>query len=323
MTAYDDETKIDMGIATPESGQAALKALDRAMSDYRDNAYDVLVTAPLNKSNIQGEGFDFKGNASYIETSLGDGNKAMTMLVSKVMRISFVTNDIALKDVASAITKENVAEKAQALFNTIRRDFNISNPRIAILALNPKSDGNFGKEEKEIITPVIDEILEKGVEAFGPYAADEFFGNGYYEYFDGILAMYHDQGMAPFKAVSPDNGVVYTAGLPVICAEADVDVNYENAGKNTEDETSFRNSIYLAIDAFRSRTNYDEARVDPLKKLYHEKRDESEKVRFAIPKKHSNAPFPPQPKSENRNDRQQQQENKPQQLKSEPQQAEQ
>jgi 4-hydroxythreonine-4-phosphate dehydrogenase len=233
LPTYDEETKIDMGIATPESGTAALKALDRAMGDYRKGLFDVLVTAPINKANIKGEGFEFKGNAKYIETCIGEGQKAFPILVNEQIRLASVTENIPLKDVANAITKEALAEKATIFFNTLRRDFNISNPRIAVLALNPSTneDGTFGKEETEVIIPTINELVDKGVETFGPYAADEFFGNGYYQSFDGILAMYHDQGTAPFKTIAPESGVVYLANLPAITTASDMTVDYENAGK--------------------------------------------------------------------------------------------
>nr|MBP7472621.1 4-hydroxythreonine-4-phosphate dehydrogenase PdxA [Prevotella sp.] len=312
ITTYDEETKIDFGQATPESGMAALKALDCALSDYRDGAYDVLVTSPLNKSNIQGEGFTFTGHTAYIETSLGDGKKALPILVNDRIRIALVTDDIALKDVASAITKENVIEKATILHNTLKRDFRISNPRVAVLALNPgiSEEGSFGQEEQDNIKPAVNELTDKGMQTFGPYAADDFFGNGDYSYFDGILAMYHDQGMAPFKTISPEYGVILSANLPIVRAEADTTVDYEDAGKNNVDPISFRNAIFLAIDVFRNRKDYDEAMQNPLKKLYHEKRDESEKVRFAIPKKHSNAPFYPT-RDENNDSRTPQNSDKP------------
>lgn len=305
MTTYDEETKIDFGIATPESGQAALKALDSALSDYRDNVFDVLVTAPLNTTNIQGEGFTFKGHTAYIETSLGEGAKSVSILLNDRLRMAFVTEGIALKNVSSAITRESIIEKATAFNNTLKRDFRISNPRIAVLALNPSinGDGTFGQEEQEVIIPTVNELLDNGVQTFGPYAADDFFGNGDFTYFDGILAMYYDQGVAPFKALSPEYGVVLTSNLPIVRTEADQTVEYDYAGKNEEDPISFRNAIFLAIDTFRNRISYDEPMGNPLKKLYHEKRDESEKVRFAIPKKHSNAPFFPQ-KMERENDRQ-------------------
>ncbi|MCO6024990.1 4-hydroxythreonine-4-phosphate dehydrogenase PdxA [Prevotella cerevisiae] len=294
LTTYEEETKIDLGQATPESGTAALKALDKAMSDFREEAYDVLVTAPINDSNIKVEGYPFPGDTQYLETCIGEGKKALVILVNEQIRLACLTEGMNIKDVPAAITQENVEEKTRLFFNTLRRDFRISNPRIAILALNPQTseNGKFGKEEENAIIPAIKELADQGVEAFGPYPAEDFFGNGEFTAFDGVMAMYHDQGFAPFKALSPDYGVIYNAGLPLIATASDQTTGYDKAGKDLEDPNNFRHAIYLAIDAFRNRTQYDEAGVHPLGKLYHEKRDESEKSRFGIPKKHSNTPFP-------------------------------
>lgn len=294
LTTYEEETKIDLGQATPESGNAALKALDRAMSDYREGLFDVLVTAPINNSNIQVEGYPFPGNTHYLETCIGEGKKALVILVNEQIRVASLTDDMAMTEVPAAITKEGLTEKTTLFFNTLRRNFRISNPRIAILALNPNTneDGSFGKEEQEIITPAIEKMSDKGIEAFGPYAADDFFGKGTFRAFDGVLSMYHDQGFAPFKVLSPDYGIIYVAGLPLVATSCDLSVEYDKAGKNEVDPNSFRQAVYLAIDAFRNRANYDEPLQHPLEKLYHEKRDDNEKTRFAIPKKHSGTPFP-------------------------------
>lgn len=295
LAAVEEEVKVDMGMPTTESGQAAVKALDRAMTDFRNGLYDVLVTAPVNNSNAQIENYPFQGHKHYIETCLGEGKKGLSILVGGDLRVASVTERTPLKDVPGAITKETIVEKVTLMQQTIKRDFMITNPRIAVLALNPKSneDNSCGTEERDIIIPAIDELAEKGVQAFGPYAADDFFGNGYFTEFDGVMAMYHDQATAPFHSLYTEDGVVYTAGLPIIRTGADVTPSYSIAGVGEADETSFRHAVFLAVDAFRNRKNFDEAYENPLPKLYHEKRDESEKVRFSIPKKHSNAPFAP------------------------------
>ena len=292
LAAVEEEVKVDMGVPTEESGQAAVKALDRAMTDFRDNLYDVLVTAPIDSQNAIIEGFAFKGHKHYLETCLGEGRKGLSILVGQTLRIASVTEKLPLKDVVAQITTERIVEKATLFQQTIKRDFNISNPRIAILALNPKNneETSCGDEEKEIIIPAIGELEGKGVQAFGPYPADDFFGNGDFGEFDGVLAMYHDQATAPFKSINDGQGVIYTAGLPIIRTSADITPGYEMAGANTADETSFRNAIYLAIDTFRHRNDYDEACENPLPKLFHEKRDDSEKVRFSIPKKKADSP---------------------------------
>lgn len=295
LAAVEEEVKVDMGMPTPESGQAAVKALDRAMTDYRNGLYDVLVTAPINNGNAQIENYPFQGHKKYIETCLGEGKKGLSILVGGNLRIASVTEKTPLKEVAAGITTDAIVEKVTLMQQTLKCDFMITNPRIAVLSLNPKSneDTSCGIEEREVIIPAIDALAEKGVQAFGPYASDEFFGQGYFADFDGVMAMYHDQATIPFHSLYTEDGVIYTAGLPIIRTTADVTPSFSIAGTGHADETSFRHAIYLAIDAFRHRNDYDEASANPLPKLYHEKRDESEKVRFSIPKKHSNAPFNP------------------------------
>ena len=216
-------------------------------------------------------------------------------MVGGNLRIASVTEKTPLKEVAAGITTDAIVEKVTLMQQTLKRDFMITNPRIAVLSLNPKSneDTSCGIEEREVIIPAIDALAEKGVQAFGPYASDEFFGQGYFADFDGVMSMYHDQATTPFHSLYTEDGVIYTAGLPIIRTTADVTPSFSIAGTGHADETSFRHAIYLAIDAFRHRNDYDEASSNPLPKLYHEKRDESEKVRFSIPKKHSNAPFNP------------------------------
>lgn len=295
LAAVEEEVKVDMGMPTPESGQAAVKALDRAMTDYRNGLYDVLVTAPINNGNAQIENYPFQGHKKYIETCLGEGKKGLSILVGGNLCIASVTEKTPLKEVAAGITTDAIVEKVTLMQQTLKCDFMITNPRIAVLSLNPKSneDTSCGIEEREVIIPAIDALAEKGVQAFGPYASDEFFGQGYFADFDGVMAMYHDQATTPFHSLYTEDGVIYTAGLPIIRTTADVTPSFSIAGTGHADETSFRHAIYLAIDAFRHRNDYDEASSNPLPKLYHEKRDESEKVRFSIPKKHSNAPFNP------------------------------
>lgn len=295
LAAVEDEVKVDMGMPTEDSGQAAVKALDRAMTDFRNGLYDVLVTAPVNNTNAQIESYPFKGHKSYIETSLGEGKKAMSILIGGDLRIASVTEKTPLKDVPASITTDSIVEKVTLMQQTLKRDFMITNPRIAVLALNPKSneDNSCGEEEGEIIIPAINKLVESGVQAFGPYASDEFFGKGYFTEFDGVMAMYHDQATAPFHSLYTEDGVIYTAGMPIVRMAADVTPCFSIAGTGQADETSFRHAIYYAVDVFQHRQEFDEASANPLPKLYHEKRDESEKVRFSIPKKHSNAPFKP------------------------------
>ena len=199
---------------------------------------------------------------------------------------ALATTHLAIKDVAEAISKETIVEKATILHKCLKRDLRISNPRIAVLALNPHSGDNglIGTEEKDIIIPAVNELEENGIQAFGPYPADGFFGSGKYTKFDAVLAMYHDQGLAPFKALAVENGINYTAGLPIVRTSPDHGTAYDIAGKGIADESSFRQAIYTAIDIFRNRKEYDQPMQNPLPKLYHEKRDDSEKARFSIPR---------------------------------------
>ena len=287
LTTFDDEVKIELGTPAKEAGEAALAALDRAMTDYRSGLYDVIVTAPINKKTIQSNLFHFCGHTEYIESCVGDGNKALMILMNDVLKVALVTTHLPIKDVASAITKEAIVEKAILLNNSLKRDFGLTRPRIAVLALNPHAgdDGLLGKEENEVIMPAIAELESKGVMALGPYAADGFFGSGNYRHYDAVLAMYHDQGLAPFKTLAQENGVNYTAVPPIVRTSPDHGTAYDIAGKGVADAQSFREAIYAAIDIYRNRKNYDEAGAHPLPKLYHEKRDESEKVRFAVNKR--------------------------------------
>ena len=287
LLAYDnDEVNVTLGSPSAEAGQAAFKALDRAMTDFRSGLYDVLVTAPINKSTIQNPDFHFPGHTEYIQTSLGEGKKALMILMNETLRVALVTTHLPIKDVAKAISKEAIIERAKIFHEALRRDFRISCPRIAVLALNPHvgDDGLLGSEEKDVIIPAINELAAQGIQAFGPYAADGFFGAGTYERFDGVLAMYHDQGLAPFKTIALESGVNYTAGLPIVRTSPDHGTAYDIAGQSRADANSLRQAIYTAIDVFRNRQNYDEPLQNPLPKLFHEKREDSDKARFAQPR---------------------------------------
>ena len=286
LNCFDDDVKVDIGQPSAEAGTAAFKALDRAMTDYRSGLYDVLVTAPINKATIQSPGFHFPGHTEYIETSVGEGKKALMILMNENLRVALVTIHLPINKVADAISQEAIIEKVRIFHQTLKRDFRISAPRIAVLALNPHAgdDGLLGTEEKDIILPAIEQLADSGIQVFGPFAADGFFGSGKYDYFDGVLAMYHDQGLAPFKTIAQDSGVNYTAGLPIIRTSPDHGTAYDIAGQGRADENSLRQAIYTAIDVFRNRQNYDEPLQNPLPKLFHEKREDGDKARFAQPR---------------------------------------
>ena len=278
----EEEVKIEFGKSTEDAGRAAFVALERALDELQKGLIDVLVTAPINKNNIQREGFHFAGHTEYIEEKTGQGQKALMILMNESLRVALLTTHVPISEVAKAVTKENLTEKLKILNQSLQRDFMIDNPRIAVLSLNPHcgDGGLIGKEEEEIIKPTIDELFKEGVRCMGPYAADGFFGSGNYTHFDAVLAMYHDQGLAPFKTLAMENGVNFTAGLPVVRTSPDHGVAYDIAGKGVANEASFRQAVYTAIDIARNRVQYDEARKHPLQKQYYEKRDDSDKLKL-------------------------------------------
>ena len=278
----EDELKVELSKPTPEAGKAALDALERALQDYREGMIDVLVTAPINKHTIQSESFHFPGHTEYIEERVGEGQKALMILLKNDFRVALVTGHIPVREIASSITKELIQEKLAIFNRSLKQDFGIGVPRIAVLALNPHAgdDGLLGTEEQEIISPAIQEMAAKGILCYGPYPADGFMGSGNFTHFDGVLAMYHDQGLAPFKALAMDEGVNYTAGLPVIRTSPAHGTAYDIAGKGVACEDSFRQAIYVAIDVFRNRQREKEAHANPLRKQYYEKRDDSDKLKL-------------------------------------------
>jgi 4-hydroxythreonine-4-phosphate dehydrogenase len=278
----EEEIKIEFGKATPEGGKAAYVSLETALKDIAAGFVDVLVTAPINKNTIQRDGFHFPGHTEYIEQKLGKGQKALMILMNENIRVALVTTHVPVAKIAQSITQPLLEEKLQILNQSLKRDFSIDNPRIAVLSLNPHcgDDGLIGEEEKTIINPVVENCFKQGIRCFGPYAADGFFGSGNYKHFDAILAMYHDQGLAPFKALAMDDGVNYTAGLPVVRTSPAHGTAYDIAGKNEANEASFRQAVYTAIDVFRNRAKYDEAYGNPLRKQYYEKRDDSDKLKL-------------------------------------------
>ena len=285
LACFDEEVKVDLGIPTKESGEAALKALDRAMTDFRSQLFDVLVACPVNPESMSYENFTYRGLKEYSETSIGDGAKGLKIMINESLRIALATNGLAIKDVASNITEEGLLDKMRTLHKCIKRDFRLSNPRIAVLALNPKANGD---EELNIIDPAVKRAAEEGINAYGPYSAEEFFGNNLYESFDFTLAMYDDQANIPFTTLMQNDGIYYIASLPLVCTAPAQTPDFDAAGRGTSDESALRHAIFEAIDIVRNRSEYDEPLANPLQKLYHERRDESEKVRFSIPKKRDN-----------------------------------
>jgi len=274
-----DEIKVELGKSTKIAGDAALAALERATKDLSEGLIDVLVTAPINKDNIQQDNFHFPGHTEYLEQKFGgEGAKSLMILAKDNLRVALVTGHMPLSEVPKAVTKEKVEEAISIFDETLQRDFNIEKPRIAVLSLNPHAgeNGLLGTEEETTITPAIQEMSKKGILCFGPFAADGFFGSGHFDNYDGILAMYHDQGLAPFKTIAMEDGVNFTAGLPIVRTSPAHGTAYGIAGKNEASEESFRQAVYMAIDNFRNRKEYDAARTNPLRKLYFEKGGDNE-----------------------------------------------
>lgn len=284
VSCYDEEVKVDFGMSTPEAGEAARKALERATADLKGGYVDVLVTCPINKATIKAQDFPYVGHTEYLEARLGEegANESLMIMTNEQLKVALVTTHLGIRQVADAITAERVEHKIRLLFKSLRRDFLLPAPRIAVLSLNPHNGdhGAIGTEEEEILMPVVDKLAAEGLSVFGPYAADGFFGSGNFRRFDAILAMYHDQGLAPFKTLVMGSGVNFTAGLPYVRTSPDHGTAYEIAGRGEADTTSFREAIYTAIDIFRNRLADDEARKNPLPKLYQDRREDERPRRF-------------------------------------------
>lgn len=250
-----DEIKVEISQSTEAAGTAAFQALEKAAADLKAGAIDALVTAPINKKNIQSEQFSFPGHTEYLEQTFGSKGDALMLLVSDKLRIAVVTGHLPIAKVAQTLTKELIFNKIRILNESLKKDFGISRPRIAVLGLNPHSgdQGVIGKEEIEIIKPAITEALENEIICVGPLPADGFFGSDEYNKYDAILAMYHDQGLIPFKTLSMDSGVNFTAGLGVVRTSPDHGTAYDIAGQNRASENSFRQALYAAIDIVKNR----------------------------------------------------------------------
>jgi len=282
VNCIDQEAKVDFAKATAESGKAAYAALERAVSDLKNGTIDVLLTAPINKHATWSDNFRFPGHTEYLENHFSKDNatKSLMMLVGDSLRIALVTAHIPIAAVSTSITKELIANKIRLFDKSLRQDFNILRPRIAVLALNPHAGDNgvIGTEEAEIITPAIEEVEKSGVLVFGPFPADGFFGSERHKQFDGVLAMYHDQGLIPFKTIAMEQGVNFTAGLPIVRTSPAHGTAYDIAGQNKASETSFRQALYLSLDIHRNRLTYKEISSNPLQKHYVDKGSDNVKL---------------------------------------------
>ena len=254
VNCWEEIVDIKAGEVTPEAGKASFKALQKATEDLKTGLIDAIVTAPINKNNIQSDDFKFAGHTEYFTENF-EAEDSLMFMTTQDIKIGVVTGHIPLKDVSKALTKNLLARKLRIMEQSLKADFGINKPKIAVLGLNPHAGegGLLGKEDNEVIAPVIKELKNKGSLIYGPFPSDGFFGTGDYKKFDGIMAMYHDQGLIPFKTLAFENGVNYTAGLSIIRTSPDHGTAYNIAGKNQAQESSMREAIYLARDIYKNR----------------------------------------------------------------------
>lgn len=265
LNVWKEGVDINFGQNDENVGKYAIKSFIAATNALKDGLVDVLVTAPINKYNIQSDDFKFPGHTDYLNKEL-EGN-ALMLMVQDNLRVGLLTDHIPVNEVSKHLTEQLIIQKIETINKTLKQDFSINKPKIAVLSLNPHAGDNgvIGKEDETTIKPTIKKIFGKGILAFGPYSADGFFGSGQYEKFDAVIATYHDQGLIPFKTLSFGSGVNYTAGLNKIRTSPDHGTAYEIAGKGIADNSSFKEAVYLAIDIYNSRNEYLEVSKNPLK----------------------------------------------------------
>ena len=265
LTIWKEDVMLELGNATKTGGQYAFKSLNEATKALKKGEIDLLITAPINKETIQSEEFNFSGHTEFLERNL-DGESLM-ILMNDFLRIGLITGHIPISKIAESITPELIESKVKILNNSLKQDFNINKPKIAVLGLNPHSGDNgvIGQEENELIKPTITSIHESGIFVYGPYAADGFFGSEAYKQFDGVLAMYHDQGLAPFKALTFGNGVNFTAGLSHVRTSPDHGTAFDISGKGKANSDSFKEAVFTGIKIFKNRNEYKELTQNVLK----------------------------------------------------------
>ncbi len=286
---YNQEIKIDLGESTEIAGHVAYLALEEATKDLKNGHIEALVTAPINKQNIQSKDFNFPGHTEYLAQKFG-ASEPLMLMVSNNVRVGVITGHVALRDVPNIITEDLILNKIRVLNQSLIQDFGIQRPKIAVLALNPHAGdkGIIGAEEEKVIIPAIKKSFDEGILAFGPYPADGFFGSSTFKEFEGILAMYHDQGLIPFKALAFKSGVNFTAGLPVVRTSPAHGTAYEIAGKNMASPDAFRDAVYLAIDIVKNRKNYKEINSNPLKPSSHLSADDTDSDVDELPDTNNN-----------------------------------
>ena len=267
LNCWEEEVEITPGELTAIGGKYALSSLEKAVEALKQKTIDGIVTAPIHKKNIQSDAFNFSGHTPYLQHAFGNTENLM-LLVADNIRMALVTEHVTIGDIAKHITKDKIKQKLAILHSSLQKDFGVYKPRIAVLALNPHAgdEGLIGKEEIEIIQPAIKES-KQNILVFGPYSADAFFARGAHEKFDGVLAMYHDQGLIPFKSLAFGEGVKFTAGLPIVRTSPDHGTAFDIAGKNKADASSFTASIFECVRIIHARQGYHDMRLNPLKKM--------------------------------------------------------
>jgi len=276
INCVSEDIRVELGKITAEAGESSYMALQAAVNALKAGEIDALVTAPICKDNIQSDKFKFPGHTEFLASQFSENNYLMLM-VSDILKVGLVTTHVPVSEISSLITEESILKKLRIMEKSLIQDFNIDKPKIAVLSLNPHAGdgGLLGSEEKEIIIPAIDRARKEGIIATGPFPTDGFFGSGLYKSHDAVLAMYHDQGLGPFKAMSFDRGINFTAGLPAIRTSPDHGTAFDIAGEGIASPASFREAIYAAIDIKRNRVEYNEITKNPLKKFNINQSDEN------------------------------------------------
>jgi len=265
---WDEEVHITPGQLTEAGGRYALISLQQSVQALKAGQVQALVTAPVHKHNIQSDTFNYSGHTPYLK-AMFDVPEVVMLMTSSNLRVALVTEHLPVKEVAERITKDNIVSKLKVLHASLQKDFGIDKPKMAVLGLNPHAgdEGLIGTEEETIIKPAVKDLRQQNMLVFGPYSADAFFARGHYEQFDAVLAMYHDQGLIPFKSLAIGEGINYTAGLPVIRTSPDHGTAFDIAGKGKADHGSFLEAIFVAVDIIRRRAGYEENRKNPLRKM--------------------------------------------------------
>ncbi len=273
VNVYEEDIPVEFGSSTELAGKYSLKSIEAACEALEKKTIDALVTAPINKHNIQSPTFQFKGHTDYLEARFKGG--ALMFMCADRLRVGVVTEHVPLANVSAIINQEKIVQKIKMMHKSLVEDFGIRKPKIAVLGLNPHAGdaGVIGSEEKSVIAPAVEQAKKEGMFVMGPYSADGFFGSAQYLKFDAVLAMYHDQGLVPFKAIAFETGVNYTAGLPIIRTSPDHGVGYDIAGQNKASEESFRSAVYMACDIFKTRAEEKAITANTLKALSKNERE--------------------------------------------------